>query len=151
MSSEELEKSCLKWGMKINAENCQIISGDDNNNINVNETDQLIHIFSIVIPGSSFDVWRKIHLASLVFSNCQQSAEYTNCILCKEIWPPTPKRGGGPKYNTKWYPVVRLQFWSSRKCGVPQHCYYCQVHSDLDVVVFVRIPSMGQIDLFENY
>ena len=27
-------------------------------------------------------------------------------------------------YEIKLHLVVRLQFWISRKCGVPYHCHY---------------------------
>ena len=30
------------------------------------------------------------------------------------------------------YLMLRLQSWSSGKCGVPLHCHYSQVHSDLE-------------------
>ena len=36
-----------------------------------------------------------------------------------------------PRYDTKLYLMVTLQYWSSRKCGVPVHYHYSQVHSDL--------------------
>ena len=34
-------------------------------------------------------------------------------------------------FDTKLYLIVRLQFWRSNECGVPLHCYYSQVHSEL--------------------
>ena len=33
---------------------------------------------------------------------------------------------------TLYHRMVRLQFWSSGECGVPFHCHYSQILSDLE-------------------
>ena len=43
---------------------------------------------------------------------------------------PTPQKRC-PGYDSKLHLMVRLYFWSSGECGVPFHCHYSQVYSDL--------------------
>ena len=54
--------------------------------------------------------------------------EYADCL------PPadgkTPSKKGCPGYDTKLLLIVKLQFWSSGKWGVPIHRHYFQVHSN---------------------
>ena len=38
--------------------------------------------------------------------------------------------------------------WGFGECKVLLHCHYFQVHSDLEVFLPVRVPSMTRIDLF---
>ena len=47
------------------------------------------------------------------------------------------------------YLMVRLHSWSFGKCGVHFNCHYFQVHKP-GVIISVRVPSMGQIELFIN-
>ena len=72
---------------------------------------------------------------------------YTDCR--GGIIPFHPKRGC-PGYDTKLHLMVRFQFWSSRVCGVLLQCPYSHVHWPEEVVP-VRVPSIGQINLFKNY
>ena len=45
------------------------------------------------------------------------------------------------------YLMARLQPWRFRKCGVPLHFHFFQVHSDPGVgVTPPRVLSMGQIE-----
>ena len=50
-------------------------------------------------------------------------------------------------YDTKVHLLVRLLFGSSGKCGLPLHCHYFQVHSDL---VWWYLLRLHQINLFEK-
>ena len=46
--------------------------------------------------------------------------------------------------------MVRLRFWIPGKCGVTLYYHYYLVYFD-PVVVPVKVPSIVQIDLFDNY
>ena len=85
------------------------------------------------------------------YSLCQWQGVLRICWLPLMLWgkttPTWKKRYLG--YDARLYPVVRPQFWSSGVCGVLFHCYYSLVYSD--TVVSVRVPTIGHIDLFENY
>ena len=62
----------------------------------------------------------------------------------------TPHHYECPGYDTKPHLMVRFWSWSFRECGVLFQCHYSQVRSDSGVVGPVRIPSVGQIELFNH-
>ena len=71
MSTQELEDACNKWGMKINATKCKVIS-TDNDNIeiagkNIDRIDEEFVFLGSVVPGTAHDVARRIALASVAF------------------------------------------------------------------------------------
>ena len=72
---------------------------------------------------------------------CRAPVEYADCISCKEVSPPPSCL----EYVTKLHLMMRLQFWRSGECGVPQGSFWPWV------VVPVKVSSMSQIDLFRNY
>ena len=85
---------------------------------------------------------------------CWQSLENVDSVSCKGVRPPPPppppKRRAvlGITLNSIWW-------WGSssralRTVENPLHCHYSQVLW-LEMAVFVRVASMGQIDLFEKY
>ena len=53
-------------------------------------------------------------------------------------------------YDTKLHLMVRLKSWNSDDCGVPLHYHYSQFIKPV-VVQLVRVPSMGQDDMFKSY
>ena len=63
---------------------------------------------------------------------------------------PSHKRRMCPDYDTKIHLVVRLQFWMFRKCGIASSLWIIPGHLWSHVVVTLRVPSVGQHDLFEN-
>ena len=66
ISTQELEASCKKWGMKINLDKCKIISVDDSNILIdgevVKKVKEFVFLESVVL-GSAQDVNRRIRLA----------------------------------------------------------------------------------------
>ena len=54
------------------------------------------------------------------------AVEYTDCISVGIIFPPQWVLD-----MTLNHLMVRHPSWSFRECGVPLHCHYSQVHSDL--------------------
>ena len=56
--------------------------------------------------------------------------------------------GGCPRYDTKLHLVVRLQFWAVWSTS---SLLLLSGPLWLGVIIPVRIPSMGQIELFKNY
>ncbi len=70
ISTNELEQACAKWGMKINAKKCKMISPSlDNLTINGSNVDKIeeFTFLGSVVPGSYSDVNRRIALASSAF------------------------------------------------------------------------------------
>ena len=61
---------------------------------------------------------------------------------------PLQIRGCCPGY--KLHLMVTLHFNSSEVYGVPLYFYYSQDYWS-EKVLFVKVPSMGEIDLIENY
>ena len=59
--------------------------------------------------------------------------------ICK-----TPPFKEYPRYDTKSYPVVRLLFWNSGKCGVTSLLYLFQDPLSSQVVVSFKVPSKDQ-------
>ena len=76
--------------------------------------------------------------------------DYKICQLyfCRGIRSHPPNKC--PGYDTELHLMVRLQSWSFGECGVLLHCHYSQVHS-LEMVVLVRVRSMGQIEMFNHF
>ena len=77
---------------------------------------------------------------------CWQSLKSADCILWRQVRPPLTK--SCPEYYSKWHLMVRLQFWSYEEYGVTSSL---PLLLDSGVIVPVRVPFIGQIDLFENY
>ena len=76
-STEELEQACKKWGLKINADKCKIISPDQPSNIQiegatVEQVDSFVFLGSVV-PTTVFDVKRRIALASSAFGRLKKN------------------------------------------------------------------------------
>ena len=100
-------------------------------------------------------LWWKKSYAKKVKNNIanvlsERGLEYTDCIPFIGVRPP-PKKWGCPGYDTKLHLVVRLQFWKSVEYRIPLQQHYSLVHSEISVLVPVRIISQCQINLFENY
>ena len=55
------------------------------------------------------------------------AVEHTDCIPEKSVRLPPNEC---PRYDTKLYLMVRIQFWNFEECGVTLHCHYSLVHSD---------------------
>ena len=55
---------------------------------------------------------------------------YSDCICCREEITPIKSASW---YGTKLHPMVRLLFWRYSGYGVPLHCHYFQIHSDLEL------------------
>ena len=53
-----------------------------------------------------------------------------------------------PEYDTERYQMVWLPSWSFGECSV--FLLYFLVHSDRVMVVPVRVPSIGKIELFNH-
>ena len=66
------------------------------------------------------------------------------------LTPPQKKNQGCPELDTKRHLMVMVQFCRSGKCAVSLHCHYSKVHFWPEMVVSVKVPSMGQIDLSEK-
>ena len=90
---------------------------------------------------------------------CWHGLEYAARILCRGVWPRQNKKKC-PRYDTKQHLMLGLQFWRYGKCVKPLYCrskLYLQVQAILagpsypGAVLYVRVSSMGQIDLFKNY
>ena len=60
--------------------------------------------------------------------------------MLKGKTPPSRQKGS---HGSKLYLVVSLYFSSTGEYIVSLHCHFSQVHS-------VRVPSVGQIDLFKR-
>ena len=64
----------------------------------------------------------------------------------------SPTGNDCPGYDTKLYPIVRLQLWRSEECEVtPLLSLLLPGPLWSRVIVPVRDPSMNQTDLFKNY
>ena len=65
-----LENSCKKWGMKINASKCKVISPSEEDilieNHPIDKVNEFVFLGSVV-PGTSSDIKRRIALASAAF------------------------------------------------------------------------------------
>ena len=72
-----------------------------------------------------------------------QGLGYADGIPCRD-----PAKKGCPTYDTKLH-LMRLMFWRFGEFRVPLCFHYCQVHSD-PVVVHVRVPSLGQIEMLDT-
>ena len=75
LSTQELEIACKRWGMKINADKCKIIT-PENGNItidrkNVNHVSEFVFLGSVV-PGTSSDVCRRLSLAAAAFGRLKE-------------------------------------------------------------------------------
>ena len=46
-------------------------------------------------------------------NSSKMDLEYTDRVSCKEVRPPTHKKGGRPGYDTKLHSIVRLVFQTS--------------------------------------
>ena len=70
LSTEELESSCRKWGIKVNSLKCKIISPELNDiqidRRNVEKVQEFTFLGSVV-PGTSSDVSRRIGLVLSAF------------------------------------------------------------------------------------
>ena len=94
-------------------------------------------------------VWYIVSLSNM-YSSCQQGLEEADCILCREVRPPSPLK---KRLSWAWqlHLMVMLHFWRSE--GL------CRILSLpllpgwlwLGLVVPVKIPCMDQIDLFKKY
>ena len=78
-STEELEAACRKWGLKINASKCKVMSPDPTCDVHielepVENVDNFVFLGSVV-PDTSDDVKRRIALASSAFGR-----------LKKQVW-----------------------------------------------------------------
>ena len=76
LSTQELEKACSKWGMKINVKKCKIISPEtDNITIEGNDIEKVesFTYLGSVVPGTESDVKRRIALASTAFGNLKEN------------------------------------------------------------------------------
>ena len=75
ISTNELEASCAKWGMKVNPAKCKVISSDQNDiKIDgkvVEKVKELIFLGSVV-PGTPSDIKRRISLDSSAFGRLKQ-------------------------------------------------------------------------------
>ena len=83
-------------------------------------------------------------------------------VVITKFWSPLHRRGlenadsipcrrGSWVYNPKLHLMVRLQFWISGECGVHHSLPSLQIPVCPELIVPVRIPSIGKIDLFKNY
>jgi hypothetical protein len=75
ITTNELEASCQKWGMKVNSAKCNVISNDPDNiqidGENVKKVQQFVFLGSVV-PGTTSDVKRRIGLASSAFGRLKE-------------------------------------------------------------------------------
>ena len=90
-------------------------------------------------------LWSKIGISNIQPNSISWSLQYTDC---KNL--PLPKKRKCLRYDTKLHLVVRLQFWRSREGSTPSLPLF-QGPFWPRVVVPIRVPSMSEIDLFENY
>ena len=77
LSTQELELACQKWGLKINASKCKILSPESQDTIEINgepveNVDQFVFLGSVV-PNTSDDVKRRIALASSAFGRLKDN------------------------------------------------------------------------------
>jgi hypothetical protein len=76
LTTQELETACKKWGMKINADKCRIISTDDRiiniGGKDIDHVEEFVFLGSVV-PGTSSDVCRRISLAAVSFGRLKDS------------------------------------------------------------------------------
>ena len=93
--------------------------------------------------------WTVLCWSTNFVSACQWSLEYADCIICRKIklFPPL-ENSGCPIYDTKLYLVVTLHFWSL-ECRLTLSLPLITGPLLPKVVVPVRVPSMGQIDLLK--
>ena len=76
-STHELEAACEKWGLKINASKCKVITPEPSPDIQVNnaavEVVENFVFLGSVVPNSSDDVKRRIALASSCFGRLKKT------------------------------------------------------------------------------
>ena len=77
LSTAELEKTCKKWGLRINAKKCKVISPDLLNKIQiengvVKKVDKFTFLGSVVLETSA-EVKRRIGLASSAFDRLKRN------------------------------------------------------------------------------
>lgn len=72
----ELEEACRKWGMRVNADKCKIISPEDRlieiDGETIEHSDTFIYLGSVV-PGTEEDVNRRIALAASSFGRLRKT------------------------------------------------------------------------------
>ena len=76
-STQELEYACKKWGLKINASKCKVISPDPLCNVQVEgEPVEIVESFVFlgsVVPNTSDDIKRRVALASSAFGRLKKN------------------------------------------------------------------------------
>jgi hypothetical protein len=76
MATEELENACRKWGMRINAAKCRVLSSEGRQ-LNIDgapvETVESFVFLGSLVPGTTDDVKRRIALASSSFGRLRQT------------------------------------------------------------------------------
>ena len=76
LSTRELEMACKKWGMKVNASKCNVISDDHEciliDGEAVDKVDEFIFLGSIV-PGTTNDIKRRVGLAASAFGRLRKT------------------------------------------------------------------------------
>lgn len=77
ISTDELEKACSKWGLKINASKCKTLTPELNDDVFINgEVVEKMESFVFLgscIPGTTEDVKRRIALASSAFGRLKKN------------------------------------------------------------------------------
>ena len=54
-------------------------------------------------------------------------------------------------FDNKPHLMVRLQSWIFGECTAPFYWHYYQVHSDTERRVHVKVSSMGEIEIFDDF
>ena len=80
-------------------------------------TDKTQNIFYLIAEQSVFVKYSK-----------SMELEYSDYISCREENLPNDR---GPGYDTKTHLIERLQFCRYEECGVPLHCHFSEIPSDL--------------------
>ncbi|KAI8489175.1 hypothetical protein Bbelb_331600 [Branchiostoma belcheri] len=77
ISTTELESACKKWGLKVNAAKCKVITSEETDNIMIEDTavekvPEFVFLGSVV-PGTTSDIKRRIALAASAFGRLRKT------------------------------------------------------------------------------
>ena len=92
--------------------------------------------------------WHWVFIKNIDRPIGRASLEYVDCTPCWGVRAPlSPIECLG--YDSKVHLMVKLQYWRSGVCSVSLHCIPGPLWPK--VTGLVRVPTMGQIELFKNY
>ena len=95
-------------------------------------------------------IWRTSIQTFFYIPPSQFGLECMDCIPYRRV-KSHPHKKGCTIYDTKPHMVVKHQFWRSEELWSTSSLLLCPGPLCPSVVIFVSVPSMRQIDLFDNY